>query len=199
MTFLLITTTLKFSRKLISEKENTRISKFLSLALRHEPQTIGIQLDENGWVAVDILLKQLAVHGHNVSKEILDHVVATNNKKRFAYNDDETKIRANQGHSVEVDLNYITKQPPAILYHGTAERSVESIFKTGLEKRKRHHVHLSMDINTALAVGSRYGKPVLLTVAAGEMHTDGYSFYVSDNNVWLTDHVPVKYLKQKEA
>lgn len=183
---------------MISEKENTRISKFLSLVLRHQPQTIGIQLDENGWVPVDILLKQLVTHGHNVSKEILDHVVVTNSKKRFAYNDDETKIRANQGHSFEVDLSYTPQQPPAILYHGTAERSLDSIFKTGLEKRNRHHVHLSMDISTALTVGSRYGKPVLLTVAAGEMYTDGYSFYVSDNNVWLTDHVPVKYLNQKE-
>ena len=183
---------------MISEKENTRISKFLSLVLRHQPETIGIQLDEQGWVPVDILLKQLVAHGKNVSKEILDHVVAMNNKKRFAYNADETKIRANQGHSVEVDLNYIPQQPPAILYHGTAERSLESIFTTGLEKRSRHHVHLSSDVTTALAVGSRYGKPVLLIVAAGEMYTDGYSFYVSDNNVWLTDHVPVKYLKQKE-
>lgn len=183
---------------MISEKESTRISKFLSLVLRHKPETIGIQLDENGWVTVDMLLKQLGTHGHPVSKEILDHVVATNTKKRFAYNDDETKIRANQGHSVEVDLNYTPLQPPAILYHGTAERSLESIFKTGLEKKNRHHVHLSTDVSTALAVGSRYGKPVLLTVAAGEMYTDGYNFYVSDNNVWLTDHVPVKYLKQKE-
>lgn len=183
---------------MISEKENTRISKFLSLVLRHQPQTIGIQLDENGWVPVDILLKQLAMHGHPVSKEMLDHVVATNTKKRFAYNDDETKIRANQGHSVEVDLNYTPRQPPVILYHGTAERALESIFKTGLEKRNRHHVHLSMDVSTALAVGSRYGKPVLLIVAASEMYTDGYNFYMSENNVWLTDHVPVKYLKQKE-
>lgn len=183
---------------MISEKENTRISKFLSLVLRHHPEAIGIQLDENGWISVDILLKQLATHGKNISKEILDHVVATNNKKRFGYNEDETKIRANQGHSVEVDLNYTPQQPPAILYHGTAERSLESIFKTGLEKRNRHHVHLSMDVNTALAVGSRYGRPVLLIVSAGEMYTDGYSFYVSDNKVWLTEHVPVKYLKQKE-
>lgn len=197
MTFLLCYIYLTYI-KLISEKENKRISKFLSLVLRHQPEIIGIQLDDHGWISVDILLKQLAAHGHTVSKAILDHVVATNNKKRFGYNEDETKIRANQGHSVEVDLNYAPQQPPDILYHGTAERSLESIFKTGLEKRNRHHVHLSMDINTALAVGSRYGKPVLLIVAAGEMHTDGYSFYVSDNNVWLTDYVPVKYLKQKE-
>jgi putative RNA 2'-phosphotransferase len=183
---------------MISEKENTRISKFLSLVLRHQPETIGIQLDEHGWVPVGILLKQMAAHNHRISKEILDHVVATNSKKRFAYNDDESKIRANQGHSVEVDLNYTPLQPPAILYHGTAERALESIFKTGLEKRQRHHVHLSMDVNTALAVGSRYGKPVLLMVAAGDMYTDGYSFYMSDNNVWLTNHVPVKYLKRKE-
>lgn len=183
---------------MINEKENTRISKFLSLVLRHQPEIIGIQLDEQGWVSVDILLKQMAAHSHHLSKEILDHVVATNSKKRFAYNDDETKIRANQGHSVDVDLNYKSRQPPAILYHGTAERALESIFKTGLEKRERHHVHLSMDVSTALSVGSRYGKPVLLVVAAGEMYTDGYSFYVSDNNVWLTEHVPVKYLKQKE-
>jgi putative RNA 2'-phosphotransferase len=183
---------------MLSEKDNTHISKFLSLVLRHKPETIGITLDENGWISVDVLLQQMTIHGHSISKAILDHVVATNSKKRFSYNEDGTKIRASQGHSVEIELNYKSQQPPTILYHGTAEKSLDSILATGLEKRERRHVHLSTAIETALTVGKRYGKPVLLSIDARRMHDDGYLFFLSENNVWLTDHVPVKYIHKQQ-
>ncbi|GAB3947818.1 RNA 2'-phosphotransferase [Spirosoma harenae] len=176
---------------MISEQETTRISKRLSLILRHRPESIGILLDENGWTDVAILLNKLAI-----SKAILSHVVATNNKKRFAFNADETKIRANQGHSVDIDLGYQTQEPPKVLYHGTGQNSVQSILKTGLQKQKRHHVHLSADIETALNVGKRHGVPVVLEVNTEQMQNDSFAFYQSTNGVWLTDHVPVKYIKE---
>jgi len=182
---------------MISEKENIRISKFLSLVLRHQPETINLTLDENGWTDAAILIGQMNANGFAVSKEILQHIVTTNSKSRFAFNDDQTKIRANQGHSVDVELGYKPKQPPSILFHGTAESSLSSISETGLEKRSRHHVHLSADTDTAIKVGQRYGKPVVLQVAASDMFNDGYQFFLSDNNVWLTDHVPVKYITRK--
>lgn len=180
---------------MITEKENTRISKFLSLVLRHKPETINITLDENGWTDVDILIRQLTLHGLDITQEILHYVVDTNAKKRFAFNGDNTRIRASQGHSVEVSLDYESRQPPEILYHGTAEASVPSILQTGLDKRSRHHVHLSADVNTATSVGQRYGKPVVLKVAALKMFNDGHLFYLSENNVWMTDYVPVKYIE----
>jgi putative RNA 2'-phosphotransferase len=181
---------------MISEKENQRISKFLSLVLRHQPETIGIRLDENGWVDLQLLIFKMNQHGVNISMEILDHVVATNNKKRFAYNEGRTLIRASQGHSVNVELGYEPQKPPEILYHGTAERFSESILKIGLEKQSRQHVHLSVEVETAISVGKRHGKPVIFEVASGEMFADGFVFYFSENKVWLTDHVPVRYLKQ---
>ena len=181
---------------MITEKENTHISKFLSLVLRHKPETINITLDDNGWTDVDILIRQLKAKGVDITKEILQHVVDTNAKKRFAFNEDKTKIRASQGHSVEVELEYKPKQPPEILYHGTAETSVASILQTGLDKRSRHHVHLSANVETAISVGQRYGKPVLLKIASLKMFGEGYVFYLSENNVWLTDHVPVKYIEK---
>lgn len=181
---------------MINEKENIRISKFLSLVLRHQPETINIQLDDNGWTDVDVLIAQMNKTGPFVSREVLHYIVDTNSKKRFAFNSDKTKIRASQGHSIEVELGYEPKEPPAILYHGTAEASLAFIFKTGLEKRSRHHVHLSADTETAVKVGQRHGNPVVLLVAAQEMSANGYQFFLSENNVWLTDHVPVKYLSR---
>ena len=183
---------------MISEKENTSISKFLSLVLRHQPELIGLQLDGQGWVNVDELLEKAKANGQNISFEVLTHVVDTNAKKRFAFNADETKIRASQGHSVEVDLNYEPQQPPELLYHGTASRFVDSILENGLEKRSRQHVHLSRDIKIALQVGMRHGKPVIFNVLAGEMYKSGYVFYLSENKVWLTDHVPIQFLKLLE-
>lgn len=179
---------------MIDEKENKRISKFLSFVLRHKPETIGIDLDTHGWTAVDVLIARMREHGFEITREVLEHVVRTNNKSRFAFDDGHTRIRASQGHSVEIDLGYTAQQPPAVLYHGTAEHFLPSILETGLKKGSRHHVHLSAETKTAAAVGQRYGKPVVLRVAALEMFNDGHSFYLADNHVWLTEHVPVKYL-----
>ncbi|MFZ6011121.1 MAG: RNA 2'-phosphotransferase [Bacteroidota bacterium] len=180
---------------MITEKENNKISKFLSLVLRHQPEKIDIQLDENGWTDVAILINQANKNGFAITKEILRHVVDTNAKKRFAFNDDRTRIRASQGHSVEIELGYAPQPPPEILYHGTTETSVSSILAIGLEKRSRHHVHLSADAEIATKVGQRYGKPVVLRIAAMQMFKDGYQFYMSENHVWLTDHVPAKYIR----
>jgi putative RNA 2'-phosphotransferase len=181
--------------KMMNEKETTRISKFLSLVLRHQPQLIGITLNEQGWVSVDELLQQAKKHGQLITMEVLNHVVETNAKKRFAFSADKKQIRASQGHSVEVELGYEPQVPPKILYHGTGSQSVESILKTGLERRNRQHVHLSADTDTAIKVGSRHGKPVVLSVLAGEMHGKGYVFYLSANGVWLTDEVPAAFLR----
>jgi putative RNA 2'-phosphotransferase len=183
---------------MITEKENINISKFLSLVLRHKPETIGITLDEHGWISVDTLLVKLREANVNISGEILEHIVESNNKKRFAFNDDHTRIRASQGHSVEIELGYTPVIPPEILYHGTTAVNLISIQSSGLDKRARHHVHLSKDIETALKVGSRHGKPILLQVEARKMSEAGYHFFLSDNGVWLTDHVPAKFIKAQE-
>lgn len=172
-----------------------RLSKFLSLVLRHDPGTIGITLDPNGWVAVDELLSAAARAGKQITREQLDEVVATNDKKRFAFSSDGTRIRASQGHSVEVDLGLAPVEPPESLFHGTATRSVEAIRAEGLVRQSRQHVHLSPDEETAIRVGQRHGKPVVLIVRAGQMHRDGHAFYRSDNGVWLTDSVPPEYLE----
>ncbi len=184
---------------MISEKENTNISKFLSLVLRHQPETIGIILDENGWTSVEILIEKSTNNGVAFNKAILNHIVATNAKKRFAFNDSRDKIRANQGHSVEIDLGYIARQPPAILFHGTGQQRVDSILQTGLDKRQRHQVHLSKDRETAVLVGQRHGKPFVFEVLAGQMYADQYKFFLSDNGVWLTDHVPPQYLRKHDG
>lgn len=181
---------------MISEKETTKISKFLSLVLRHQPETIGIELDEHGWTDVETLMAKLKTKGIHIDRQILNHVVETNSKKRFAFNDTGDKIRASQGHSVEIELDYVAQQPPPILYHGTAEQFVQSIKETGLEKRQRHQVHLSKDVETASAVGKRHGKLFLFEVLAEEMYKDKFEFFVSANGVWLTDYVPVKYLRE---
>lgn len=179
---------------MISESETHRVSKFLSLVLRHQPETIGITLDENGWTDVATLLAKLQSKSFRIDLNQLRYIVETNNKKRFAFNADESQIRASQGHSVEVDLGYTEKQPPQFLYHGTATRFLDLILADGLKKMSRHHVHLSSDEQTARSVGSRHGRPVVLIVKAEEMAASGYIFYQSENGVWLTDHVPADYL-----
>lgn len=178
----------------MNEKERTRTSKFLSLVLRHEPQRIGIQLDPAGWVEVDLLLFACRQHGKPINRAELEEVVATNEKKRFAFSEDGQRIRANQGHSVEVSLGYIPQSPPPLLYHGTATRFLESIRAEGLTKQERHHVHLSADTETAHKVGQRHGKPVILTIKADAMRIAGHEFYLSDNGVWLTEHVPTEFI-----
>src|SRR5579862_2911760 len=179
----------------MNEKEKTRTSKFLSLVLRHEPQRIGIQLDAAGWVAVDELLAALAKNEVTLRREDLEEVVATNEKKRFAFSEDGRWIRASQGHSLEVSLGYAPQTPPALLYHGTATRFLDSIKAEGLRKGERHHVHLSADPETAAKVGQRHGKPAVLVIRADEMHTAGHAFFISENGVWLTEHVPAAFIE----
>jgi putative RNA 2'-phosphotransferase len=172
-----------------------RLSKFLSLVLRHEPERIGISLDPQGWVAVDDLLAAAARAGKPISREQLDLVVATNDKKRFALSPDGSRIRASQGHSVEVDLALPPVVPPERLFHGTATRFLDAIRAEGLRSQSRQHVHLSPDEETAVKVGQRHGRPAILVVLAGAMHSAGHLFYRSDNGVWLTAAVPPEYLE----
>ncbi len=176
-----------------NEKEVKRISKFLSLVLRHKPQTIHLNLDNQGWTSTRELLEKYNKHRGKLDIETLEYVVANNNKKRFAFNADKTKIRASQGHSIKIELAYNPVEPPEYLYHGTATKYINIIRKEGLKKQNRHHVHLSADLDTATNVGSRHGVPVILRVKAKEMHEDGMEFYCSENSVWLTDHVPTNY------
>lgn len=176
------------------EKKIKQASKFMSLVLRHKPEQIGLELDENGWANVPELIKKMNAALISVDFEMMKMIVATNDKKRFAFNEDETKIRASQGHSITVDVELKAALPPGILYHGTATRFAESIMKAGLSKQQRQHVHLSSLKETAVNVGSRHGKPMVLEVDAKGMAEAGFVFYLSENGVWLTDHVPVAYL-----
>jgi putative RNA 2'-phosphotransferase len=171
-----------------------RLSKQLSYYLRHAPDRIGIDRDPAGWVDVDVLLAALAAHGKGVTRAELDRVVADNDKQRFSFDDTGTRIRANQGHSVAVDLDLPGATPPELLYHGTVARSVAAIMRDGLRPMSRHDVHLSPDVDTATKVGARRGTPVVLTVAAGRMTRDGHEFRVSTNGVWLVPAVPPEYI-----
>jgi putative RNA 2'-phosphotransferase len=179
----------------MDEQRLVRMSKFLSKHLRHEPERIGLALEAGGWVRVDDLLDACARARFAISREELDEVVARNSKQRFSFDASGERMRANQGHSVAVDLQLEPQPPPEILFHGTGERSVPDILREGLQKRSRHHVHLSPDIATARAVGARHGRPVVLEVAAGAMHRAGHAFFRSENGVWLTDAVPPEFLK----
>ena len=180
--------------KIQMEKDLKHISKFMSLVLRHKPEEIGIQLDANGWANIDDLIKGLISKGYNVDLKIIRQVVETNDKKRFVINSDSSMIRANQGHSIEVELNLLEIIPPDVLYHGTSERNLDKILTEGLTKQSRQHVHLSLTIDVARSVGSRHGKPIVLTIRAKEMYDAGFKFYLSENKVWLTDIVPVEYI-----
>lgn len=171
-----------------------RLSKFLSLVLRHKPEEIGLTLDENGWADVDELIRLAGKKGRPLTRPLLDRIVAENDKKRFAYSEDGRRIRASQGHSIEVDLALPPSEPPEKLYHGTASRFIDSIRAEGLHSGSRRHVHLSLDAATATKVGSRHGKPVILVVHSGEMFAAGFTFFVSANGVWLTERVPVAFI-----
>ena len=179
----------------MTDKETIRTSKFLSLILRHEPAKVGLRLGEAGWVAVSDLLAAVNRHGTALTLEQLKHIVATSDKKRFAFSEDGQRIRASQGHSVDVDLQYPPQQPPEILYHGTASRFLEGIRKDGLQKMGRHDVHLSAETKVTLQVGGRHGKPTLLTIRAGEMHRAGHVFRCSANGVWLVNSVPPEFIE----
>lgn len=170
-------------------------SKFLSLVLRHQPELIGLILDESGWVEVDTLLRQSAIHGKPLTQDDLARLIATSDKQRFALSEDGKRIRANQGHSVQVNLGLVPQAPPDHLFHGTATRFLDSIRAAGLQKQARHHVHLSAEKSTATAVGKRHGHPALLLIKAGEMHRAGHASFLSENGVWLVDHVPVSFVE----
>ncbi|GLW52778.1 RNA 2'-phosphotransferase [Kitasatospora phosalacinea] len=180
----------------MDEKRTVKTSKMLSRILRHDPGAVGVTLDGAGWVGVDALLDALARHRRPLSRAELDHVVATNNKRRFAYSEDGRSIRASQGHTVEVDLGLPAATPPDVLFHGTAERTLRYILAEGLRPMNRQDVHLSADTETAVKVGSRHGRPVVLEVDAAAMALAGHEFRVSANGVWLTDAVPVRYLRR---
>ena len=154
-----------------------------------------MELDPEGWLEIDALIKNSNAIGNAITLEELREVVAACDKQRFALSDDGLRIRANQGHSVsDIELNLVATNAPELLYHGTVEKFLGSIRNQGLRKRKRHHVHLSADRTTATKVGSRRGEPVILTIAAGKMHDAGYEFFLSNNGVWLTDAVPTQFI-----
>jgi putative RNA 2'-phosphotransferase len=178
----------------MNEKEMIRISKRLALHLRHDPAAIGLTLAPGGWAEVGTLLDALRARGFAVTREELDEVVETNNKRRFAFDETGTMIRASQGHSVDVDLGLAEAAPPDVLYHGTVAKFLDAIFREGLRPMKRHAVHLSATLDTARTVGARRGKPVLLRVDAAGMAAAGHAFQVSANGVWLTASVPPEYL-----
>ncbi|MCH8617878.1 RNA 2'-phosphotransferase [Undibacterium sp. TS12] len=169
-------------------------SKFLSFVLRHQPETIGIKLDEHGWTDIQILIKNARARGKHMTLEAIQEAVRISDKQRFAISEDGLRIRANQGHSVKVDLALPVVTPPDILFHGTASRFMQSIMKEGLRPGSRHHVHLSATLQTAITVGARHGVPIVLRVMAREMHEAGHKFFLSANGVWLCDQVPPRYL-----
>lgn len=171
-----------------------KLSVFISLILRHKPETIGIQLDEHGWANVDELIEGINNSGRKIDMEILEEIVRTDNKQRYSFNEDKTLIRANQGHSIPVDVELKEQQPPQILYHGTASRFLNSIMQDGLKPMSRLYVHLSSDMETAMKVGKRHGEPVVLKINSEEMCNDGIKFYLSENGVWLTKSVDMKYI-----
>jgi putative RNA 2'-phosphotransferase len=181
---------------MMDENRQIKISKYLSKHLRHQPERLGLMLAPGGWVPVVELLRACAAHQFPITRAELDKVVAQNDKQRYSFDPSGTLIRANQGHSVEVDLQLEPQIPPAILYHGTGEKAVEPILLDGLRKMSRHHVHLSTDMETALKVGSRHGRPVVFQVDAAGMHQDGNVFYCSTNGVWLVDQVLPRYLQR---
>ncbi|MFK7740639.1 MAG: RNA 2'-phosphotransferase [Planctomycetota bacterium] len=174
--------------------ERIRLSKFMSLVLRHRPELLGVELDAGGWVDADTLLAACGENGRSASRSDIEHVVANCEKQRFAWSDCGQRIRASQGHSTQVELGYEAVSPPDTLFHGTSRQRLDSIVRQGLCRMKRHHVHLSEDQETARRVGCRHGEAVVLTVRAAEMHADGHAFFVSANRVWLVEHVPAAFL-----
>jgi len=180
----------------MNEKELVKLSKRMSKWLRHDPENIGLTLDPAGWAKVDDLIRLAKTRGHRFSRTDLDQVVAENNKQRFEFDDTGSRIRARQGHSIEVELGYAAAEPPTALYHGTAETHVAAILREGVRPMNRHAVHLSLDLDTARNVGGRHGKPVVLVVDAAAMHAAGHTFQVTGNGVWLVDAVPPEFLRR---
>ncbi len=184
----------------MSSKPLADTSKFLSYVLRHEPQSIGLALDREGWARIDTLIAAAASHGRTLDRALIEQVVATSDKKRFAISEDGASIRAVQGHSTPtVSIRMEEKAPPPVLFHGTATRFLESIRRQGLLPGSRHHVHLSEDAQTAASVGQRYGQPVVLSISPATMHSQGHRFYQAENGVWLTANVPADFIAFEPA
>lgn len=177
-------------------KKLDKLSVFISLVLRHKPEAAGITLDEHGWANVEELLDGINNIGRKIDMGVLEEIVRTDHKQRYRFNEDKTLIRANQGHSIPVDVELKEEEPPEFLYHGTADRFIKAIMEEGLKPMSRLYVHLSKDIETAAKVGKRHGKPVILKVHSGQMCREGIRFYLSENGVWLTKKVEVRYLEQ---
>jgi putative RNA 2'-phosphotransferase len=178
----------------MDDRRVVKVSKYLAKHLRHQPERIGLTLDPGGWAGVGDLLRAAAAHGFPITRDELDHVVATNDKKRYEFDASGERIRASQGHSIEVDLDLPVVEPPAVLYHGTVGRFLDTIRREGLKPMNRHHVHLSPDRETATRVGARRGRAIVLTVHSGRMAAAGHEFRVSANGVWLVDAVPPRFL-----
>ena len=172
-----------------------KMGRFISFILRHHPETIGISLDEYGWANVDELLSGINNSGRTIDMELLEEIVRTDQKQRYSFNEDKTLIRANQGHSISVDVELEEMQPPQVLYHGTASRFLDAIMQEGLKPMSRLYVHLSKDIETAKVVGARHGAPIILKINTSQMQEDGMKFYLSKNGIWLTKNIPTKYIE----
>lgn len=179
------------------EKTTTKIGKLMALVLRHRPDALGLEMDEHGWVRTDDLIEKInGTNQYVLDMDLLEEIVRTDSKQRYSFNDDKTLIRANQGHSIPVDVGLVQATPPDILYHGTATRFTESIDSQGLLPQSRLYVHLSQDADTATNVGRRHGTPVVYQVDCQAMLRDGYEFFKSENGVWLTKEVPARYLSR---
>ncbi len=176
------------------EKEK-RTSKFLNLILRHKPETVGLVLDDNGWIDVDLLLEKMNKAGKTIDRSALEQVVKNNSKQRFVFSECGQRIRANQGHSVEIELGYDSVKPPEFLFHGAATKDIAAIRENGLLKMGRHDVHLNAQAEPCIHVASRHGKPIVLTIKSGKMHDEGFKFFLTPNNVWLTNHVPARFIE----
>jgi putative RNA 2'-phosphotransferase len=175
--------------------DTVKVSKFLSLVLRHKPEEIGLVLDGQGWADIGELIEKAGRHGMVLTREVVARIVETSDKQRFAIDATGKRIRANQGHSVDIDLGLVPSEPPPVLFHGTGEKSVTAIRAEGLKAGQRQHVHLSPDEETAIRVGRRHGRPVVLRIAAGRMRESGHVFFLSTNGVWLTEAVPVQFIE----
>ncbi|HBF7642493.1 TPA: RNA 2'-phosphotransferase [Clostridioides difficile] len=172
-----------------------KLSIFISLILRHKPETIGIKLDDYGYADVNELIEKINNTGRNINIEILEQIVKEDNKQRYSFNEDRSKIRANQGHSINVNVELRELEPPRFLYHGTATRFLDNIKKEGIISKSRLYVHLSNNIDTAVQVGKRHGIPIVLKINAGKMYENDYKFYLSENNIWLCEYIPFKYVE----
>lgn len=176
-------------------RDLVKASKFMSFVLRHKPEGIGLGLDQSGWADIGELIERAGAHGVALTRELIAEVVATSDKQRFAIDATGERIRANQGHSVDIELGLAPCEPPPLLFHGTGEKSVAAIRAEGLKPGRRQHVHLSPDAETAIKVGARHGRPVVLRIAAGRMRSQGHVFFLSTNGVWLTDCVPSEFIQ----